>query len=182
MILLALDMNHNRISYNIIIGACLSSLYVMAFTSGVNGAETDTSHNIELQYNNGSVQTMTLYDRPGDDFQQNKGDLWEFRLSCCITLSAITRVSVVENGNDGWNIGSIVTLVRDPSNRIQVLTWNFGVNRWIDGDGSYSSHRRYELTLSTSDISSGIINSMAKSEIWVIIPLVTGSEACNCTR
>ena len=27
-----------------------------------------------------------------------------------------------------------------------------------------------------------IINSMAKCVIWVIIPRVTGSEACNCTR
>ena len=27
-----------------------------------------------------------------------------------------------------------------------------------------------------------IINNMAKCAIWVIIPRVTGSEACNCTR
>ena len=126
----------------------------MAFTSGLSGADTDTSHSIELQYS-GYVRTMTLYDRPGDDYQSNKGDLWEFSLSGCVTLSAITRVSVAENGNDGWNIESIVTLVRDPSNRIQVLTQNFGVNRWIDGDDD-SSHRRYDLTLSTSDINSGI--------------------------
>ena len=127
----------------------------MAFTSGLSGADSDTSHNIELQYS-GYVRTMTLYDRSGDDYQSNKGDLWEFSLSGCVTLSAITRVSVAENGNDGWNIESIVTLVRDPSNRIQVLTRNFGVNRWIDGDDAYSSHRRYDLTLSTSDINSGI--------------------------
>ena len=130
----------------------------MAFTSGLEYAETDTRSNIQLQYNNGNVQTMTLYDRPGDDFQSNKGDLWEFSLSGCITLSAITSVSVVENGNDGWNIGSIVTLVRDPADRIQVLTQNFGVNRWIDGDDAYPAHRRFDLTLSTSDVNSGILN------------------------
>ena len=98
---------------------------------------------------------MTLYDRPGDDFQSNKGDLWDFSLPSCITLSAIQRVSVVENGNDGWNIGSIVTLVRDPADRIQVLTQNFGVNRWIDGDDE-PAHRRFDLALSLSDITAGI--------------------------
>ena len=113
----------------------------MAFTSDLEHAETDTRSNIQLQYNNGNVQTMTLYGWPGDDFQSNKGDLWKFSLSGCITLSAITSVSVVENGNDGWNIRSIVTLVRDPTDRIQVLTQNFGVNRWIDGDDVYPAHR-----------------------------------------
>ena len=125
----------------------------MAFTSGLAHADSDTNHNIELQYS-GLVRTMTLYDRPGDDSQPNKGDLWEFSLSGCVTLSAITRVSVAENGNDGWNIESIVTFVRDASSRIQVLTRNFGARRWIDGD--HSSQRRYDLTLSTSDVSSGI--------------------------
>lgn len=127
----------------------------MAFTSGLDYADSDTSNNIELQYS-GYVRTLTLYDRPGDDFQSNKGDLWDFSLSGCITLSSISRVSVAENGNDGWNIGSIVTLVRDPAGRIQVLTQNFGVNRWIDGDDAYPAHRQYDLTISTSDVSSGI--------------------------
>ena len=136
---------------------CLRKLYVMAFTSGLDYADSDSSHNIELQYS-GYVQTLTLYDRPGEDFQSNKGDLWDFSLSGCITLSAITRVSVAENGNDGWNIGSIVTLVRDPADRIQVLTRNLGVNRWIDGDDVYA-HRRYDLTISTTDVSSGTVFS-----------------------
>ena len=87
------------------IDACLTKLYVMTFTSGLDYGYTDDFHNIELQYN-GSMLTMTLYDQPGVEFQSNKGDLWEFSLPSCITLGVITRVSVVANGDDGWNIGS----------------------------------------------------------------------------
>jgi hypothetical protein len=54
-------------------------------------------------------------------------------------------VSIVENGNDGWNIETIVTLVSDSSNRLQVLTRDFNVFRWIDGNGA-ASHRRFDLT------------------------------------
>ena len=97
---------------------------------------------------------MALYDRPGDDYLRNKGDLWELSLSGCVRLSEIHSVSIVEDGNDGWNIESIVTLVGDPTNKVQVLTQNFHVNRWIDGDGP-SSHRRFALTLSLSKVNEG---------------------------
>ena len=116
----------------------------MAFTSGVSGANSDSSHSIQLQYN-GVMKTMDLYDRPGDDYLSNKGDLWELSLSGCIKFPEIQGVSVVENGNDGWNIGSIVTLVSDSTN-IQVLTQDFDMNCWIDGDGS-TSHKQLDLTL-----------------------------------
>ena len=118
----------------------------MAFTSDLSGASSDTSHSIQLQYN-GAVKTMALYDRPGDDYMSNKGDLWELGLSGwqCIKIRDLQRVSIIANGNDGWNIESIVTLVSDSSN-IQVLTQNFDVDRWIDGDGP-SSHRQFDLML-----------------------------------
>ena len=38
----------------------------MAFTSGLVYAYTENYHNIELEYD-GSVLTMTLYDRPGNE-------------------------------------------------------------------------------------------------------------------
>ena len=126
----------------------------MAFTSDLKWASSQSSHRIEIQYN-GGVKTMDLYDRPGDDYMSNKGDLWELSLptSGCIRLSDVQKVSIVENGNDGWNIGSIVTLVSDSRN-IQMLTRDFDVNRWIDGDGD-ASHRRFVLTLSLSEVNAG---------------------------
>ena len=132
----------------------MSKLYVMAFTSNLKWANSDSSHKIELQYN-GVVKTMALYNRPGDDYLLNKGDLWELSLSGwqCIRLPAIQRVSIVPGGNDGWNIGSIVTLVSDSSN-VQLLTRDFNVNRWIDGDGA-SSHKKFDLSLSRSEVNIG---------------------------
>ena len=63
----------------------------MAFTSDLSGASSDSSHSIQLQYN-GAVKTMDLYDRPGNDYTLNKGDLWELSLSSgCIKFSEIQR-------------------------------------------------------------------------------------------
>ena len=110
---------------------------------------SDTSHSVQLE-SNGIVRTRSLYNRPGDDYLSNKGDLWSFSFSSsfglsCIRISDIDRVSIVESANDGWNIETIVTLVSDSSSRLQVLTRDFDVYRWIDGDGP-ASHRRFDLS------------------------------------
>jgi hypothetical protein len=83
---------------------------------------------------------MALYDLPGIEFQSQKGDLWEFSLPSCITLHIISRVSVVANGDNGWNIGAIVTLVQDVDDNIQLLTQDFGVDAWIN-DGALENFR-----------------------------------------
>ena len=72
--------------------------------------------------------------------QKNKGDLWKIDFSDfgftdgCITIGEISGVSIVENGNDGWNIDSIVTLVKDDECGVEVLTLDLDVFRWVDGD------------------------------------------------
>ena len=123
----------------------------MAFTSGEPCSSSDTGHGIQLQ--SGSEENAILLpDRPGDDYESNKGDLWDISLSSfgfsddCMTINEIQRVSIVARGSDGWNIGSIVTLVRDSINNIQVLSQDFSVNRWIDSD--VTSQRQLDLTLS----------------------------------
>ena len=135
------------------LGSCLTSLYVMAFTSGLTGAGSDSTYQIRLQYG-GSTRTLSFYDRPGDDLQSNKGDLWQFSLSGCITLSALSSVSIVAAGTDGWNIGSVVTLVGDSVGRIQVLTRNFNANFWIDTDSGFD--RPFVLSLSLSGVNLGM--------------------------
>ena len=122
----------------------------MAFTSGLPSAGSDSTYRIELRYG-GSIRTFSFY---GDDLQSNKGDLWEFSLSGCITLSALSSVSIVADGTDGWNIGSVVTLVEDSMGRIQVLTRNLDANFWIDTNNGYD--RPFILSLSLSGVSSGI--------------------------
>jgi hypothetical protein len=123
----------------------------MAFTSGVDNAGSDTSHIIEVQ-TIGQVRSLVLYDRPGDDMQENKGDLWKINFSDfhftdgCITIDEISGVSIVENGNDGWNIDSIVTLVKDNGGGVEALTQDLDVFRWIDGD-DLPTYRRFDLAL-----------------------------------
>ena len=132
----------------------------MAFTSGVEYAESDTSHSVEVQITNGEVHNIQLYDRPGDDYALHKGDLWKIDFSTfgftvrCIRLSEIQQVSIVESGNDGWNIDSIVTLVRDSANRAEVVTQDLNVNRWIDGDDA-NFFRRFDLTFATISNNAG---------------------------
>lgn len=83
---------------------------------------------------------------------ENKGDLWEFSLSSfgfpdsCIQVSEIQGVYIIETNDDGWNIGSVVTLVKDSQGGVGLLTQDFDVNHWIDGD-RHQSNRRLQLTL-----------------------------------
>ena len=121
----------------------------MAFTSGVDDADSDTSHIIEVQAI-GQVRNLVLYDRPGDDMQKNKGDLWKIDFSDfhftdgCITISKISGVSIVENGNDGWNIDSIVTMVKDNHGGVEALTQDLDVFYWIDGN-DLPKYRHFDL-------------------------------------
>ena len=123
----------------------------MAFTSGKDYADSDTSYIIEIQAN-GKVQNRLLYDRPGDDMHKNKGDLWKINFSDfgftsdCITIGDISGASIVAKGNDGWNIESIVTLVKGTDGGVKLLTQDLDVFRWIDGDGP-QKERRFDLTL-----------------------------------
>ena len=113
----------------------------MAFTSGLPNAGSDSTYQIQLHY--GTTQTFSFYDRPGDDLLSNKGD-----------LSALSSVAIVADGTDGWNIGSVITLVGDSVGRIQVLTRNFNANFWIDTDNGFD--RPFVLSLSLSGVNSGM--------------------------
>jgi hypothetical protein len=55
-------------------------------------------------------------------------------------------VSIVENGNDGWNIDSITTLLKDNRGGVELLTQDLDVFRWIDGD-DLQQYRRFDITL-----------------------------------
>ena len=124
----------------------------MAFTSGLKSAGSDNGHDVELHVK-GLVRHLALYNRPGDDYKQNKGDLWKIDLDdfnfptrfTCIKITDIEDVYIVEGSNDGWNIDSIVTLVKNVHGRGQILSCNLDVFRWIDGNGA-SSHKRFRLT------------------------------------
>ena len=97
------------------------------------------------------TRSVALYDRPGDDYLSNKGDLWKIPISDfestddCITVSELIGIAITERSTDGWHIESVVTFVRSDSD-YQLLSEDFEANRWIDQD-SEDSRRRFDLTL-----------------------------------
>ena len=120
----------------------MSRLYIIAFTSGLSGAGSQSDFSVRIQLNK-DVQTVLLYNRPGDDYRENKGDLWDIPFSSfgfserCISISDIERMSIVGNEHDDdWSIETIVTLVGDSLDNYQLLTHDFDVNRWLIGDSN----------------------------------------------
>ena len=127
---------------------CLKSITVMAFTSGVKYAGSNLHHNIEIEAN-GHVGESTLYDLPAEDMKENKGDMWNidfdsFGIPGCVIPGAIDRVSLIATNADGWNIDSILTIGSMSTGFRVVLTADYDVNRWVDGD-SAPENKRFDL-------------------------------------
>ena len=113
----------------------------MGFTSGYTYAESDDSPFICVTLNTGETRELRIPYLPSDEYTLNKGDLWPIPISSfgfsstnCITYSCITQVLLREGGNDGWNIASIMSVLRIQG-AYKLLTADFNVNRWIDGNG-----------------------------------------------
>ena len=134
-------------------GACLDSLYIMAFTSGIEDAQTKDAvgHAVEIGLAGRVTQLSLLPNNEGDDYQKHKGDLWkisfkdDFLLDYCVTKYDIRSITIMENGDDGWNIETIVTFIKSGDD-YELATSDFDVNHWIQGDKE-DSHRFLELTL-----------------------------------
>ena len=122
----------------------------MGFTSGLDGANTDNGHAVEIKAAD-QTSTANLPNNPGNDYTRHKGDLWkmsltsDFTFNGCIRKIDIEAISIVEDSNDAWNIESIVTFFRAGSD-YQLATLDMEVNRWIDGD-DLDSERSFELNL-----------------------------------
>ena len=137
---------------------CIDWLYIMAFTSGVPDGGSDGVHVVEMRVSGETrpiTRPVTLPNLPGDEYFPHKGDLWklnlqnDFHFTSCVQLHEIEYIAIEEHNNDGWNIDSIVTILRDDAGGAkyyQLATVDMDINRWIDGDGHYD-HRRFELTL-----------------------------------
>ena len=124
----------------------------MAFTSGSSSAGSNDSPSISIHLINGAARNQRLPDLPGDDMAKNKGDLWSlpiynFHFGRCITKNAISHVIIEAEGNDGWKIRSIMTVLEyDGYNNYDILSVDFNVNRWIDRDDD-PNHKRFPLNI-----------------------------------
>ena len=132
--------------------ACLDSLYIMAFTSGIDSAGSNVDHAVEVELTSGILKRSVLPDLPGDDYEKHKGDLWKisfednFHLVNCVRKRDIKSIIIRENGNDGWNIETIVTFLQS-DNDYELATSDFNVYKWIDGDHEDVTRRFFKLTL-----------------------------------
>ena len=126
----------------------------MAYTSNLQNAGSDSSHRISLQVK-GSTSTKSLPNLPGDDYSPHLGDLWKldldnfFGFTGCIRINDINSISILEGSNDGWNIDSIVTFAVVDQNSWELISADFDVFQWIDGD-SEANEREFTLDLQTS--------------------------------
>ena len=135
-------------------GQCISYLYISAFTSNLLHSQSNTDHNVSLLAK-GVESTIKLPDLPKGKFQQGEGDLWklsietDFNITTCITLDDIQSISLVAASDDGWNIGSITTFAVVSSDCKKLITADYDVNRWVDGDGD-DEHLEFALSLLTA--------------------------------
>ena len=129
---------------------CLIQLRVIGFTSGINFAGSNDDHAIQIETNQ---QTKNVPLRGVNDKIPNFGHMWLINFADfgftdkCVTLAEIRDkgVSIIQTGNDGWNIGSMITLVTDSHQNTQVLTLDIDTNSWIDGNDA-PRHLQLQLT------------------------------------
>ena len=114
----------------------------MAFTSGYKGAGSNVHHDIEVVTNDHTTRRR-LPNVPGEDMDENKGDLWSLDINwfefppgtTCVLPTDITRISIVANGDDDWNIDSIATVAVMNNGQVIFLTIDHDVYEWIDSNG-----------------------------------------------
>ena len=124
----------------------------MGFTSGIDDAGSDVRHAVEIELTGGVNKLSLLPNLPKDDYQKHKGDLWkisfidDFLIDYCVTKYDIKSIFIRENGDDGWNIETMVIFIKS-GNDYELATCDFDVNAWIDGDHEDVTRRFLELTL-----------------------------------
>ena len=129
-------------------------IYVMGFTSDVRNAQSHDLPFLNLTLQTGETGKVKFPNHKGvDDMTKCKGDLWTFKISdfkfqfgtCVRKTSQISNVTILNGGNDGWNIESVVTILHWGS-KYFTLTADMYVNQWIDGNDELS-RLQYDLTL-----------------------------------
>ena len=130
---------------------CLKTIYVWAYTSTIDHSDSDESPTIEIAALN-QVKSINLPDLPEDDYTKEKVDMFPIPMEwfgfspSCVHPSDIVRITIVEDGDDGWNIGHILVAGVMDKSQHDMLAENMSANRWIDGDGG-SADERFDLDL-----------------------------------
>ena len=121
----------------------------MAFTSGLKAANSDSLPYFHIGLQSGETRGIRVPNTDdANDQKRRKGDLWKIRIvdlgfrAQCVTADDISSVAMLNGGNDGWNIQSIVVAVSVPdSPPLQLLTVDMDINSWLDGNSVYEERK-----------------------------------------
>ena len=97
------------------------------------------------------TESVHLPNLTGDKYTKNKGDLFKIPMRCfkfywCISPEDISKISIVADSNDEWNINSIVATGITFIGVDKFLSADINVYKWIDSDGS-DADKRFDLQL-----------------------------------
>ena len=122
-----------------------------AFTTGDGAADSGQSPYINMELASGEEGRVRLYNRPGNDFEKNKGDFWDFSMESfgfdepCITNVSIVHVEIENDGSgDGWQMETILTTIRSGDEH-DLLTADYYIDKWLDADDI--SQHKVDLTI-----------------------------------
>ena len=134
---------------------CIQQFFIIAITSNLLNAGTDDSPFLVIDTYYNSYKTE-LYDRYGDDYTKNKGDIWYYNTTNspfngdCITPCEIYNIEFQENGSDGWNFETVFVIAQGDSCSTPIYTViaaDVDVDEWIDENSSDPSQEFYSLNL-----------------------------------
>ena len=119
---------------------CITQFIIVGYTGDVSDAGSDDSFAFKLEKYGVGIETP-LYERDGDDFESNHGDVWyispdSFGYSGCVKFKSITKASFVATGSDGWYISDAFVIVKLASDSYALLAGNIALNKWVEGDGN----------------------------------------------
>ena len=137
----AWTISHFEYLFCIGINPCYTMLYVMGFTSGTIGSESNNLPYLIMNLRGtGGKGEIRLPNNPGVEMTKYKGDLWRVSISSlfkgrrrCVRKTEVLSVIIRNGGNDGWRINSIVTMLQYGP-YCTLLTGNVDFNRAIDGN------------------------------------------------
>ena len=140
IILLSYELNHCDACT--CLRGCIDKINVLAITASDTNSESNSEHFLQVTAN-GEVRHTAIC---GPGKKCSKGSVDYFTLdierfgfsTSCIRKEDIEALTIKENGNDAWQIGSIFVFL-DTCETHELASSNPNFNQWIDGDGSFVS-------------------------------------------
>lgn len=118
---------------------CVDKLFVFALTSGnhTSGSDSAGGHGLTVKCGR-KVKHVRLGSRPGDDYLQNKADLWVIQgeslshRNRCMKYGDISAVAFTARNSDNWQVQSAFVVAQLDTGKFSLLTADVNVHEFID--------------------------------------------------